>query len=208
MNFFRVDGKFYQFLSRFFDMLKLNLCWVLFSIPIVTIGASTTAVFAVTLKMAEDREGYIFRAFFREFKANFKKGTVIGLLNFLFAWAVYLDFELFNKIEGNPIYFLIFGIFGVAIGIGSFLYAYALTARYENTIMNTIKNSMEITMHYFVRTLLLIAVLAVEVVVFLFNSTTVLFGILIGPAVVCLTISGPALYIFHDIEKKNREENA
>lgn len=205
MKFFSVDGKLYHFLSRFWDMLKLNFFWVLFSLPIVTIGAATTAAFSVTLKMIDENEGYIFSSFLKAFKENWKKGSIIGLLNLVFIYALYLDFELFNKVEGNPIYFVIFGIVGIAICIGSFLYAYALTARYENTILNTLKNSMDISIKYFLRTLMVVIVIAIECVVFYFSSTTIFIGLLIGPATVFLTISGPALYIFRDIEKKQKE---
>lgn len=47
---FSLDSGLYKFMSRLFDMLKLNAMWILCSIPIVTIGASTTAAFTITLK--------------------------------------------------------------------------------------------------------------------------------------------------------------
>jgi uncharacterized membrane protein YesL len=40
-------------------MIKLNFLWLLFSLPVVTIGASTAAAFTITLKMVDEREGYI-----------------------------------------------------------------------------------------------------------------------------------------------------
>lgn len=186
-------------------MLKLNACILLFSLPIVTIGAAFTAAFAVTNRMVDDSEGYIFRAYVKAFRENWKKGTVIGILNLLVAWAAYLNFELFNKIEGNPIYFVILGIVVTIVGFASFLYAYFLTARYENTIVETLRNSLEISIQYFVRTLVIAFVLFVEFLVFSFNSTTILFAILIGPATVCLTVSGPAMYICREIEKNHEE---
>ena len=207
MNFFSTDGPVYRFLSRFWDVLRLNFYWLLFSLPIVTIGASTTAAFSIALKMADETEGYIFRPFVKAFRENFKQGTVVGLCNVVFAYAVYLDFQLFHAVEGNPIYFLIFGIVGCFICVGAFLYPYALLARYENTIVNTLKNSFEISVRYFGRTLMVVCVVAVEVLLMMFNSTTIFIGLLIGPACIIYTISGPANYIFRDIERKNSEGN-
>ena len=63
MKFFSVDSPLYKFISTFWVVVKLNFFWLLFSLPIVTIGASTTAAFAVGLKMADGSEGYIFQAF-------------------------------------------------------------------------------------------------------------------------------------------------
>lgn len=71
---FSLDSGLYKFMSRLFDMLKLNAMWILCSIPIVTIGASTTAAFTITLKMVDEEEGYIAGPFLKEFKANLFKG--------------------------------------------------------------------------------------------------------------------------------------
>lgn len=205
MKLFSIDGPVYRFLSRFWDILRLNFYWLLFSLPIVTMGAATTAAFSLTLKMAEETEGYIFKPFFKAFKENLKQGSILGVLNLVYAYALYLNFQLFDVVKDNPMYFLIIGIAGTFICVGSFLYAYALAARYENTIPNILKNSMGISMRYFGRTLVVVFVIFVEYLVFMFNTTTLFIGLLIGPACVFYTISGPANYIFKDIEKKNKE---
>lgn len=205
MKFFSTDGLLFHFLSRLWDMLKLNILWVLCSLPVVTIGASTAAAFSITLKMVDDREGYVARAFLQAFKANLKQGIPAGILNIVFAYALYLDFQLFHAVEGNPIWFLILGIVGSVMCVGYFLYTYALMARYENSLIATIKNSMEICIKYFGRTIFLVVILAVELVIFFFNTTTLFLWVLIGPSVLFLTISGPAMHIFRDIEKKAAE---
>ena len=49
-------------------MIKLNFLWLICSLPIVTIGVSTIAAFTITLKMVEEKEGYIARAFLKRLK--------------------------------------------------------------------------------------------------------------------------------------------
>lgn len=205
MGIFNVDGKLYRFLSRFWDVLRLNFCWLVFCLPIVTIGASTTAAFSVGLRMADETESYIFGPFFKAFKQNFKKGTVIGILNLVYFYAMYLDFQLFHAVEGNPVIFLIVGIIGTFVGVCTFLYAYALTARYENSIKNTLKNSFDITIRYFGRSLVTVLVCVVLYAVFTWNTLMLLFFALMGPACIIYTICGTAVYIFNDIERKTRE---
>lgn len=205
MKLFSVDGPLYHFFSRLLDMIKLNFLWLLFSLPVVTIGASTAAAFSITLKMVDEREGYIAKQFWNAFKANLKQGIPAGLINLFVVYALYLDFQLFHAVEGNPIYFLLIGIVGCVMCFGYFIYTYALMARYDNTLLMTFKNSMDISVRYFGRTVMVAVVLAVEIVIFLFNTTTIFLGLLIGPAVVFLTISGPAMYIFRDIERKTKE---
>lgn len=205
MKLFSIDGPLYNFFSRLLDMIKLNFLWLLFSLPIVTIGASTAAAFAITLKMVDEREGYIAKQFWNAFKANLKQGIPTGLMNLFFVYALYLDFQLFHAVEGNPIVFLILGIVGSVMCFGYFIYAYALMARYDNTLLRTIKNSMDISVKYFGRTVMIAVVVAVEIIIFIFNTTTMFLGLLICPAVIFLTISGPAMYIFRDIERKSKE---
>ena len=214
MKFFSVDGGLYKFISRLWDMIKLNFLWLLFSLPIITIGASTVAAYSVTLKMVDESEGYVGRQFVKAFKENWKQGIPLGLLGLLALYVIYLDFEFFNKLENNPMIFLIAGIMaGFVFGM-AFIYAFPLSARYENTLFETLRNSARIATRYFVRTLLLVAVLAVEVFIGLFNTVTLFFAILIGPACLMLTVSGFAIYFFRQIEKepgsvreKEKEEN-
>lgn len=198
MKFFSTEGGIYKFMTRLWDMIKLNFLWLICSLPIVTIGASTIAAFTITLKMVEEKEGYVARAFFKAFKANFKQGIVIGPITVVFAAALYLDFTLGKQYIG----FVILGIlsaflFGIAI-----IYAYPLLARYENKLLKTIRNSMRIAMRYFGRTIFLVVVLVIEYIIFFrFTSITLLIGILVGPATMILTVSGFAMYFFREIEK-------
>ena len=198
MKFFSTEGGIYKFMTRLWDMIKLNFLWLICSLPIVTIGASTIAAFTITLKMVEEKEGYVARAFFKAFKANFKQGIVIGPITVVFAAALYLDFTLGKQYIG----FVILGIlsaflFGIAI-----IYTYPLLARYENKLLKTIRNSMRIAMRYFGRTIFLVVVLVIEYIIFFrFTNITLLIGILVGPATMILTVSGFAMYFFREIEK-------
>ncbi len=202
MKFFSVDSPFYRFLSRFLDVLKLNFMWLLFSIPVITIGASTVAAMSVALRMTDDEEGYIGRSFIRAFKENWKQGTLLWIITVIAAYAVYLDFQLFNAVEGNPFIFLVIGIVSCFIIVLSLLYSYPLAARYENTLVKTIQNSFEISKRYFGRTLLLIIIVLFEIFIFQFNSTMLFFGILIGPAFIIFTVAAFSKRIFQQIEKE------
>ena len=202
MGFFSVDGHLYRFIARFWDMIKLNFFWLLCSLPIVTMGASTAAAFTITLKMVDDQEGYIAKDFFPAFKANLKQGSIMGILLLLAMIALWLDFQFFNLLENNPIIFLIMGFLGLFIFTLTFLYAFPLLARYQNTIPNIMRNSFDISIRYFVRTLLLIILLVFEILICLWNEWTLIVAALIGPACIFLTISGFALRIFRELDKE------
>jgi len=196
MKFFSVDGGLYKFMQGLLNVLKINLLWILCSVPVVTIGAATIAAFDVTLKMVDDEEGYVGRQFVKAFKSNLKKGIPLGLLAIVCAYIVWLNFSLFNQLEENPVFLLVMGIVSAFVFTLSFIYAFALQARYENTIIKTLQNSLHISMRYFVRTLFTIIILVVEVFIICWNSTTVFFGILIGPVSMIYTVSGCAKFYF------------
>jgi len=200
MGLFRVDGPVYEFFRRFVDVLILNFLWLLFSLPVVTIGASTVAVYSVTLKMVEDREGYIAKSFIKAFKENLRQGIVLGLLAIGAFYFVYLNIHMFYAIESNPLPLLIMGIFAGVYFIFSFLYAFPLSARYKNTLRKTLNNSFQISIRYIGRTLLLLLIIAFIIIVGMYNFTTIFFAILIGPAFIMFTVSAFALKIFRKIE--------
>ncbi len=202
MKFFSVDSPLYKFLTKLLDVIKLNFLWILFGIPIVTIGASTVAAMSVALKMVDDEEGYIGRSFVKAFKENWKQGTLLWIITVIAVYAVYLDFQLFEAVEGNPIIFLIIGMVSTALVIIALLYSYPLVARYENTLPRTIQNSINISRKYFGRTLLLVILLAVEFVLFQFNNTMMFFAIILGPGFMIFTIASFSKRIFQQIEKE------
>ncbi len=201
MKLFNIDSGFYKFISRFFDLVKLNFLWLLFCLPVITIGASTTAAYGVALKMVDDEESYIARSFVREFKRNFKQGTVLGLIFIVATYAIYLDYEINRISEDGSIPLIVIGILSAFIYVSAMLYSFPLLARYENSVIGTIQNSMEISRRYFGRTLLITGVLVVEFVVFNFNSILQGIGFFFGGAFGIFTVAAFAKRIFQEIER-------
>ncbi|MBR4223221.1 MAG: YesL family protein [Oscillospiraceae bacterium] len=204
MKIFSPDGKLYKFMVRFTDCVKLELLWLLCSLPVITLGASTAAAFSVTLAMVRDEEGKIAADFFKAFKSNLKQGIAMTFITLLCIWAVYLDLQLIHA--ENGVVFLIIAMIAIYVFTFSLLYAYPLIARYENTLINTIRNSFRMSMKYFFRSLLLAVAVAAEIALFIWNGTTIIIGIIVGPVLVMYTISWVANGIFDKIEKDNRGE--
>ena len=201
MKFFSVESPIYKFMQSLWDILKLNFMWIIFCIPIVTIGGSTIAAFSVLLRMSEDQEGNVIKDFWKAFKENWKQGILIGLLPPICFEAVFLDFQLYNAVENGGLGILIVGCFSAYIFIFCLIYVFPLLARYDNTVINSIKNSFRIGMKFFGRTFLLLVIIAVEVLIIFWNPTTKFVGALIGPACIMYTISGVAMHIFRKIEE-------
>ena len=202
MKFFSVDGPLYKIIQGITNIVKINFLWMLFSLPIVTLGGATIAAHDVCMQWIAGEEGYIGRDFVDSFKKNFKVGIPYGLLLLLACYVVWLDFSLFEQIEGNPMILLIMGIIAIFVFLLCFLFAFALQARYENTLVKTLKNSADISMKFFVRTLTLIIAIALQVALFSWNIVTMFVGFLVGPACIIYTISSYARIFFNELEKE------
>ncbi len=201
-SFFGPESPLYRFMQTMTDLLVVNILWLLCSLPIITLGGATIAAYDVTMSMLRNREGHVGRQFLQSFKMNFKNGIPFGLCMLICLYIVWLNFSLFEQLPGNPIILLICGIVGAFVMVLMFLYAFPLQARYENTFFRTLKNSVDIATRYFVRTLTLLIVLALEIVVFCWSTTTLFFAILLGPACIIYTISSYANFFFHKIEQE------
>ncbi|MGN0356148.1 MAG: YesL family protein, partial [Muricoprocola sp.] len=93
-GFFNMDGPVWQALGRLADLVILNLLFIISCIPIVTIGAATTALYSITLKMARNEESYIVKGYWKAFKENFKQSTIMWLVMLVAGIILYMDIKI------------------------------------------------------------------------------------------------------------------
>ena len=135
--------KFFKVFDKLGDLFFLNLYFVFTCIPIITIGASFTALYTVTNKMSEDEEGPVRQEYFAAFKSNFKQSTAIWLIDLLYIASMTVQYYYYMTHEDQIAKFLF-----ILIGFEFILFAFAyplqfpLAARYENTTLNIIKNAL------------------------------------------------------------------
>jgi uncharacterized membrane protein YesL len=84
-------------MNSFFQFIYLNLLWLLFSLPIITIWPATTAMFGVIRKWVRGEELSIFTTFKKLFIENFGVSTITGLIWALFSFILLLDFYFINR---------------------------------------------------------------------------------------------------------------
>ncbi len=91
--FLDVDGPVVTFLTRAGELIILGLAWLLTSLPVVTIGTATTALYHAIVKSVRHERGYPVKEYFKAFKQHLKKGIIATLI--LLAWSAGLYF--FNR---------------------------------------------------------------------------------------------------------------
>ena len=157
---FGIDSKLYEFLSKIADLIIVNLLFIICSLPIVTIGASTTALYGVTKKMASNSEGYIFRSYFKLFKENFKQSTIMWIILLVLSLIPTADLYIINYMPKGLLPTVLRGfMLAAALAIlFVFLYAMALQSTFENTVKNTLKNAFLMGIGHFPWTLLIVTI--------------------------------------------------
>lgn len=171
-RFFSMDSKFFIVMSRIADLILLNILCIICCIPVITAGASITALYYVTLKMARDEESYIIRSFFHSFKQNFKQATIINLIMLLTAAVLYVDLKIANAGSGVLYKGLLTLFIGVAIIYALLLlYIYPILAKFFNSIKNTYVNAFMMAIRHLPQTALMLLISASPVLLlWLFSS--------------------------------------
>ena len=145
------EGKVMIFFTRIAYSAYLNVLWFFCCLPIVTAGASTTALFYVTLKMAKDEEGNVTKSFFRAFRQNFKKATVIWLILLALGIVLALDGYIFYHMRFENAFWAVgTAVFLVALAAYAIvmMYIFPLLARFENTVKAMFLNSIMLGMRF------------------------------------------------------------
>ena len=78
-NMFGFGGSFVGTVEKIFDIMALGFLWILCSLPVITIGASTTALYYAMVKSVKNNDGYVTKEFFRSFKLNFIPATILWM---------------------------------------------------------------------------------------------------------------------------------
>ena len=186
---FNMEGPLMQGLTKFADIIILNVLTFICCIPIVTVGAAFTSLHYVSLKMVRGEECYIVKDYFRAFKENFKQSTIIWLI-FFAAIAVFVLDVIAMYVAEIQFHFIIRAlvlVMGILV-FSAFLFVFPMQAKFANPVKQTIKNAFKASLLQFHK------VIAMAVIACLPPILIVTFGNLI-PLVLMLFISLPA-YVF------------
>lgn len=167
---FRLDSPIMMGLSRLSDLVIVSFLWFVCCLPIVTIGASTTAMYYVLMKVVRDEEDVkLIPTFFQGFKSNFKQATVMNLISLVLGAILLADayYWFFGQGSMATISFAIF--FAAFVWLVCIMsYAYPLQAQFYNTVKQTLINGAILSMRKF----------PVTVIVFLLNTLPVILTVL------------------------------
>lgn len=89
---FSYNSRFTQIANQIIDCFFLSFIWLLSSLPIITIGASTTALYHTVDKVLRREEGGIWKEYWRVFRRDFKRATCLWIIMLLITAVLVANF--------------------------------------------------------------------------------------------------------------------
>lgn len=164
----QLDSKFMTILTRIGELVILNMCYLVCCIPIVTVGAATTALYTVCFRFGTTREQRALGSFFRAFRANLKQGIALWLIalaiGIFSAYFALLFYTMSGTIHYAFIPFLVLLVLCLVI----FSYAFPVLSQFDNTVRQTLTNAAILSLGYLPRSLCIAVVNSLPVLLLLF----------------------------------------
>lgn len=176
-NFFSLDGPLIRFLEKAGQLILLGLVWCISSLLIISLGASSSALYYAVAKSVRKGRGYPFKEYFTMFKKVFVKGcaatlVLLALLSLALLGRYYIKQEnvIFLPTSGKwEIVFIVFYDLIAIISIMISIYIFPVLSRFEMKLKNIFKLSFIISIRYFYYTLILVLIfIVVGILVFKF----------------------------------------
>ena len=191
--------------KKMLQFFLLGLLWLLFCIPVVTIGAASCSVFYVAIKLLNDElELSLWKAFVKGIKENFVQGLLMFILSCLtFGGAgAFIWWIIDQSNQGIPLILLAILICFVVLVFN--IFTYPIIGRYENTFINKLRNTVALAFTFNRETLrctgFVAAQLAIAGALFRLNLFAGCLSLLFWPSLIFYTIACFMAYIFYRVE--------
>ncbi len=202
MKLFDYEAPFWRFMSRVADLVIVNAYWLICSLPVVTIGASTSALYCVTLHMARGEGGGVTKMFFSAFRQNLRQGLALFFILLLpVALVVYEVWLYVSGAVGQSLWMsVVFCMPAILIALIT-AYVYPLLAQFDNSVKNTLKNACLLAVGNLPFSIVMALLNLSAPLLFLFATSffirTCVFWLLLGGAVIALINSYLLRRVFH-----------
>ena len=158
------DSPVIAFLNKLTDLVLLNVLWLICSVPIITIGASTTAMYYVSITSIRCGDGYVVRRFFKSFRESFRQITPIWLMMLICGMLFIGDLIFWNQVK-EPIgkIMLIISVVIIMLLLVIGLWVFPVFAKFTGSRRNLLKNAAAFAIGYLPYTAIVLVITAVTV---------------------------------------------
>lgn len=145
---FHPENKFFNFMSKVGDFIVLNILFLMTSLPIITIGASSCALYICIKKRLADEESTVLNDYKKAWKENFIPATTISIVLIIAMSALFFFSNYIAHHIQNFILLILYLLFFIVISFTT-LYLFPLQATFINEPLTIIKNSFLTALKHF-----------------------------------------------------------
>lgn len=187
---FSIDSPLMQGLSKILDCIFLSILWVVFSLPLITFGASTSALYYTANKTIRNSRGYVWQQFWRGFKSSFKQSTILWLIFLLIIFLLYNDIQIVGLLGSGNLAFaakVFFTVLMVVLGM-VVMYIFPYVARFSAPLKSVAKNCAFMMVRHLPWSFLALLVIAVTAFIMWLIPITIFFMPTLGALVMTLIL--------------------
>lgn len=172
---FQLDSPFFRFLTNFGNIIIVSILWVLGCLPVITIAASTSALYYTCVKVILHGRGYVIKDFIHSYKDNLKQGSLITLLSLTIAGILFMNHAYITHLEQAPIYLISMYRCSLLFFSGMLLYIIPNLSRFRVSFLALLKLSLFMMIRHFYRTFIMMVLLVAASILILSIPVTLLF---------------------------------
>lgn len=187
---FSIDSPLMQGLSKILDCIFLSILWVVFSLPLITFGASTSALYYTANKTIRNSRGYVWQQFWRGFKSSFKQSTILWLIFLLIMFLLYNDIQIVGLLGSGNLAFaakVFFTVLMVVLGM-VIMYIFPYVARFSAPLKSVAKNCAFMMVRHLPWSFLALLVIAVTAFIMWLIPITIFFMPTLGALAMTLIL--------------------
>lgn len=198
-----IDSPIVELLNKILNLVILNICFIIGALPVITIGASISALNSVTLKMVDNKESYVFRSFWKAYKVNFRISEICWVLSLVAGTMFFFNFVILFRLNTNRGQVLL-GIMVVMflLFFGTVIYTFFYIAQFEDKTSVSIKNAFMIFLSNHVYSLVIIAITVTPVLLTIYSLSVFLRMIFIWAVIGFALLSFVQAFFIHKIFAK------
>lgn len=184
-GFLRLDGPFFKYGTILCDLMILSILWCVCSLPIITLGPATAALYYVTTRLISSHEGYVTKDFFKSFIQNILQAAMAGII--LTVVGIVLFFNIYNLRSASGIWNIVLMLqYVLAIEfIITSIYVFPIIARFKMNIFEIFKTAFFMANRHIFTTITCLALLL----------TVIFIGVYVYPIISWFLIPGAYAYL-------------
>lgn len=170
-----LNSPFFRLITNIGNLILVSILWIIGCIPIVTIGASTAALYYTCVKVIRHGRGYLFSSFLQSYRSNLKQGIVVTLLGILISFVLYMDFRYITALDAAPQYLVAIYQICMTFFASLLIYLVATMSRFSVSFFQLLKLSVFMMIRHFYYTIVMLVLLITVIILMMAVPFSVFF---------------------------------